>query len=364
MKKWVFLAILLSLLHVNIFAQTDVNTPALSGGANTVGISGQWFLAYQSKYIDNQPVDNQFTLKRGYVTFKKDFNKTFSVRYTQDITLDKEGSDAGNVEMRLKYLYLKVNLNSFSVFHNTYLEIGMIHTPWLDFEQHINDYRVQSPMFLEASRLMNSADFGVNMVTLFGGRIDESYRENVSSSYPGKYGSFSVGVFNGGGYHAIEQNNNKTIAARLSLRPFPSSLPGLQFSLHGIYGKGNSELNPDFNLAHAFVSYESERAIITAQAFRALGNSYGTLLDIKNEPVKNQGVSAFGELYLIKRRLSLVGSYSFYEDIDEKEDFNRKILGGLCLHFLNNQKLLLDIEHLNSDTGNQTMYELALEIRF
>jgi hypothetical protein len=364
MKKLIFLALLLPVTFFNGFSQTDVNAPARSNSFKTVDISGQWFLAYQSRFKDNQQMDNLFTLKRGYVTFKKDFNKTFSVRYTQDITLDKEGSDAGNVEMRLKYLYLKVNLRNFSFFHNSFLEIGMIHTPWLDFEQHINDYRVQSPMFLEASGLFNSADFGINMVTLFGGKIDESYRESVSSSYPGKYGSFSVGIFNGGGYHAIEQNNNKTIAARLSLRPFPSTLPGLQFSLHGIYGKGNSELNPDFNLKHAFVSYESQRAIITAQAFMALGNSYGSLIDITNEPIRNQGFSFFGELYIIQKRLSALGSYSFYENMDDEDDFNRKLLGGVCYHFLNDQKLLLDIEHLNSNDHNQIMYELALEIRF
>jgi hypothetical protein len=364
MKKWVFLAILLPAFSISVFSQTDVNKPVQTEGTKPVGISGQWFLANQTKYEGNQLTDNLFTLKRGYVTFKKDFNSTFSVRYTQDITLDKEGSDAGNVEMRLKYLYLKINMQDLSIFQNSYVEIGMIHRPWLDFEQHVNDYRVQGKMFLERSNLLNSADFGLNFVTLLGGKIDESYRTNVSSSYPGKYGSFSLAVLNGGGYHAIELSNNKNIEARLSLRPFPSVVPGFQFSLHGIYGKGNSQFNPDFALKHLCVSYESERAIIIAQAFQAVGNSYGSFLDINNESYETTGASLFGELYLVKKKFSILGSYNSYKLLENQDEYDKRIIGGVCYHFLNKQKLLFDVDHLVSQTGNKTVMEIALELRF
>jgi hypothetical protein len=57
------------------------------------------------------------------------------VRYTQDITLDEEGEDSGNIELRLKYLYLKAKMNSFLFFTNSYVELGVVHTPWIDFEQ-------------------------------------------------------------------------------------------------------------------------------------------------------------------------------------------------------------------------------------
>ena len=364
MKKWVLLAIILPAYAIGAFSQTDVNKPVQTEGTKPVGISGQWFLANQTKYEDNQLTDNLFTLKRGYVTFKKDFNTIFSVRYTQDITLDKEGSDAGNIEMRLKYLYLKVNLKDLSIFQKSYLEIGMVHRPWLDFEQHVNDYRVQGKMFLEKGNLLNSADFGLTFVTLLGGKIDESYRNSVSTSYPGKYGSFSVAVLNGGGYHAIEQTNNKTVEARLSLRPFPSVVPGLQFSLHGIYGKGNSEFNPDFNLRHLSLSYESARAIIVAQAFRALGNSYGSFLDIENKPYETTGASLFGELFLVKKKLSVIGSYDISKLRENQDEFDTRMIGGVCYHFLNNQKLLFDVDHIISPTGNSTVMEIALEIRF
>ena len=67
----------------------------------SVKISGLWFLAYRGN-IPSEGND-AFVVKRGYLTFKKNFNETLSVRYTQDITIDKEGDDAGNVELRFKY---------------------------------------------------------------------------------------------------------------------------------------------------------------------------------------------------------------------------------------------------------------------
>lgn len=59
-----------------------------------------------------------------------------------------------------------------------------------------------------------------------------------------KYGTFSIGIYNGGGYHAMEENTNKTVESRLTFRPFPQTIPGLQFSYNMIYGKGNTSLNP------------------------------------------------------------------------------------------------------------------------
>ncbi len=88
-------------------------------------------------------------------------NDVFSVRYTQDITLDKEGNDAGNVEIRLKYVYLKIKLDQFNLLKYSYLELGLVHRPWLDFEQNVNKYRVQGKMFLERYSIKNSADFGL-----------------------------------------------------------------------------------------------------------------------------------------------------------------------------------------------------------
>lgn len=84
-----------------------------------------------------------------------------SVRYTQDITNDSDGGDIGNVEMRLKYLYLMLKLKKIEALQNTYFEFGMVHRPWLDFEQELNAYRVQGKMFVDRYDITSSAGFGI-----------------------------------------------------------------------------------------------------------------------------------------------------------------------------------------------------------
>lgn len=345
------------------YSQVDINAPAFTEGGPLVDISGQWFLAHQTTF-DSGITSNQFTLKRGYLTFKKDFNHIFSVRFTQDITLDQEGSDAGNVEMRLKYLYLKINLLPIKPLRNSYLEVGMVHRPWLDYAQHINDYRVQGTFYLERYRLMNSADFGINWVNLIGGKVDESYRNRVSNYFPGKWGSISIGVFNGGGYHALESNRNKTIESRITIRPFPDWIPGLQFSHHFAYGFGNTEESPLFLHNMLFMSYESQRFIFTGQILRGIGNSYGTMIDDLGESQPNRGHSLFGELFLYREIVSLFGRYDSFTLMDDQQLPAKRIIGGICLRFLNGQKILFDIDSWSQGDKRKSLYEVAMEIRF
>ncbi|HDP74648.1 MAG TPA: hypothetical protein ENN49_02030 [Bacteroidales bacterium] len=84
--------------------------------------------------------------------------------------------------------------------------------------------------YLDDMKILTSADFGVTTSVLLGGKINEGYQKTVSNAYPGKFGSIAVGVFNGGGYHALEYNNYKTFQWRLTVRPLPERLPGFQFS--------------------------------------------------------------------------------------------------------------------------------------
>ncbi|MFW6225201.1 MAG: hypothetical protein ACOC4B_02950 [Bacteroidota bacterium] len=214
-------------------------------------VHGQWFLSYQ---YQKPETNNNITLKRGYLTFKQKLNNNLSVRFTQDITLDQEGEDAGNVEMRLKYCYLKVIPQNIDVLNNAYFEIGLVHRPWLDFEQDVNKYRVQGTMFLERIRMYNSADFGVTFVSLLGGEINKEFQEKTGTKQNGRFGSIALGIYNGGGYNAIEYNNNKTFEARLTLRPLFKIAPGIKISYNTAYGKGNRPENPDFHLNSLFTN--------------------------------------------------------------------------------------------------------------
>lgn len=327
---------------------------AIQDSPNTsFSIKGDWYIAYQ--WLVPNENNNAFKLKRGYLTVENTFNNTFSARYTQDITIDSEGEDAGNVELRFKYCYLKIQIPSGSVFTNSYVELGLVHRPWIDFEEHINGYRVQSQMFLERSKILGSADFGLTYVTLLGGMMDKKYLKQVSSSYPGKYGSVAIGLYNGGGYHALERNNNKTIEARFTLRPFPSNFPGLQFSYNMAYGKGNDTIPTDFILNSFYASYESKLLTLTAQYYTGKGNMSGTNED------HNKGYSFFGEIVIPKTRLMLFSRYDYFDPGTGKA--YRILVGGCGYRFYKENKLIIDMDWSDRSSVAR-IYEIAMEIKF
>jgi len=322
-------------------------------------ISGQYFIAYN--YDDVSDLHN-FLLKRGYFTINTKLSETLSVRYTQDIQLDKEGMDAGNVEFRLKYLYLKAKLDKF--LKNSFVEVGMVHRPWVEFEQHINPYRVQGPMFIERNLHVGSADFGIVCMGLFGGKIDKQYQEEVNSKEPGKYGSFAIGIFNGAGYHAIEQNSNKTIETRLTLRPFPSSVPGLQLS-HGLaYGKANlADSIPTFLMNIFMLSMENKMYRFTAQYHVGEGDTEGDYIDNMNNSYNLEGFSFFGEIGIPRTNWAVFSRYDNFKVFEPTTYLSETIIAGISYKFLKN-KLVFDYQQVKNPSKTTNYYEIALEIAF
>ncbi len=332
-------------------------------------IDMQWFLSYQNG--DNKgKAFNEFALKRGYVNIKKKINDTFSGRITTDITVDKEGDGEGDVELRLKYLYLKYQLPTFAFLNKAYFEIGLVHRPWLDFEQHINRYRVQGKMFLERIRIVNSADFGVVFMSLLGGEMDEKYKKNVNKSFAGKYGSIALGIFNGGGYHELEKNKNKSLEGRVTLRPFHKIIPGLQFTFHGAIGKGNIVESPDWNYNSLYVSYELPNLVLTGEYYNGKGNyEASAIYDLVSfESADQNGYSIFGELKILDSKVSLFGRYDmFTQELQNGDLDSRRLITGLAFHFVKNSKIILDYDRINYSNNTKkdsNIFELAIELRY
>lgn len=333
-----------------------------------LGIDMQWFLSYLNGKDDE--TFNEFALKRGYVNIKKKIDDTFSGRITTDITVDREGDGKGDIEIRLKYLYLKTQLPSFSVFHKPYFEFGLSHRPWLDFEEHVNLYRVQGTMFLERNHILNSGDYGVVFISLLGGEMDEQYKEEVNKHYAGTYGSIAIGVFNGGGYHALEMNNNKSFESRVTIRPLFKIIPGLQLSYNGVIGKGNIEEAPDWQYNMGFISYECTNLILTGSYYSGKGNSGGSAIKdtVSFEALLQNGYSLFGELKLFQSKISVIGRYDrFTQKYPLVDLITRRSIVGLAFHFIRGSKLLLDydyIDHPDNVRKDSYVYEVAIELTY
>ena len=329
-----------------------------------IKLSGLFYLAGQVRSQDTIS-DFAFQVRRAYLTVEAGLTKNLSVRYTQDITIDAEGRDAGNVELRIKYLYAQYKLPAFWIFSDNKLKFGIIHRPWIDFEEHINAYRVEGTMFMERSHLFNSSGFGLSFQGYFGGVLQGEYAKKVHPHDAGKYGSFAFGLYNGGGYHQFEKNLNKNFEVRVTLRPFPEKLPGLQFSYNGLFGRGNIPQSPVFRLNAGFVSYQGQYFTLTAQYEKGLGNSYGTFVDSTFRALPHRGYSFYGELKIPRTRIALYGRYDHFILTASRAETNERQIYGISWRFFKGNKLVFSCQNGKSfGQPRIRVYDMALDISF
>jgi len=309
-----------------------------------------WYLSYQNGEtgdLDNGAGYSQFAIKRGYFRITKELLPWFDAHMTFDVTTVKDpeltGDPAnnfdGSVAVRIKYAYGKFRLPDFAFFTKPFFEVGVVHMPWLDFEEHVNMYRAQDTMFMERNGLFNSADLGLTFVSLLGGEMPKEYQEKVSHYYPGRYGSMSVGIYNGAGYHASEKNRNKPVEARLTIRPVPDIIPGLQASYFGIWGKGNNDKNPDWQVNNGMLIFEHEYVALTGQYYWGKGNQKG---DDEND---KDGYSVFAEIKP-HMKFSLIGRYDRFDPNDDvNNDENTRYIIGAAYHIDKRHKNMVILDY-------------------
>jgi hypothetical protein len=345
------------ILLVPVFGLSNVSASEEKTNSLLAALEGLSFgaLAYvdysagQSPLADNKEADfNSFTLTRGYFTVQKRMNDWLGMRATIDLTQD----NTGDYKLRQKYFYAELKPGDLGPFTNMKSEIGMGHIPWLDFEEHINPFRCQGTMAIERDGVFNSADVGVNLAGYFGGRLEDAKKRTGNSHYDGRYGSWHVGVYNGGGYHTAEANENKVGEIRLTARPLPETVPGLQVCYFGIFGKGNTALTPDYMVNLGMLSYEHPIVILTAQYFQTEGNAKGTWVDTTSGKVlKTRGYSAFANVKIpgTDSRLSAFGRYDFFDiDIDDliaDKTAYSMVFAGLAYDLYKGNLILLTVEY-------------------
>src|SRR3989442_11891974 len=139
--------------------------------------------------------------------------------------------------------------------------IGIIHTPWLDWEEALWDYRMQGQMALERgfmtttggqSNYISAADFGVGVDGKWG---------------PDKI-NFQLTVVNGEFYKSGGTGQGKDVMGRVSVRVMDtddsSRVGGLRVTAYAQYGKptGGSERNRFLGM----VSYRTRQITLAGEA--------------------------------------------------------------------------------------------------
>jgi hypothetical protein len=312
---------------------------------------------------------NRFTLQRGYVNVKKEITTWLRARITPDIKTSSTAT--GDYTIRMKYLYADFLTPDLGPLTNNAVRAGLGHTTFLDFEESLNGYRMQGAMFQDRRGLITSSDLGVSILGNFGGRLTKEQAAEVgNSNYDGRYGTYHIGVYNGGGYGATTENNqNKSIQGRVTVRPLPEILPGLQLTYLGITGKGNTNDSvtgkPEtWSNNTGFVSYQHKYAVASAEYMTGKGSNGGDTSSAK----RKNGYSLFARVTLpMYEKVTVFGRYDYLDpNKDLSNDKIKTTIGGVSYRLHNDNYIVAAYERTRDQTKPQDdkKGQIVLQVAF
>lgn len=225
-------------------------------------------LSYLQYSADLHEADgyNAFDVTRGFLDIRARLSPRVRFRFTPDVRPTTDADLSTNLALRLAYASLEADITK-----GTSVVFGMHDTPWLSFEQSIDRYRVQGPMFAERENLIpGQTDLGVSVKSSVG------------------FADVQVGVYNGEGSGRAELDKYKSVQARVTVRPFSDgAVNGL--GLSGFYSHGWYARSRPRNVAIVMASYEQPHVVATAQYLSATDNPF------TSDDLKRRGLSFFGE---------------------------------------------------------------------
>jgi hypothetical protein len=293
-----------------------------------VTVSGVVYAQYGYLLKDAASHANSFNLTRAYVNLIAKLAGGVSTRVTADIFTNSDSSRA----YRIKYAYLAYTPNGSPLA----FKLGVIHTPWLDWEEAVWDYRMQGSMATERGGYLTSADFGAGV--------------------DGKWGADRVNmqltVVNGEGYSKGTGDQRKDAQGRVSVRLLDTSdstrVGGLRLTAYGQYGKPTTG-----GARQRFIgmlSYKS-KTVTLAGAYAITKDSVtaGALLD-------GHVASAFGVLHFPGAHAAMIARVDHTTPNTNVASTvpgfsNTRYIVGLSYQLTPNVRLLGDVDYVSYRNG-------------
>jgi hypothetical protein len=304
-----------------IEVQKVENASQLTSKSPVIELSGKHYLGFVS---DNADDTNEFETRRNYLQVKGFFedNPKNYFRITLDTfqnTGETVAEDGDSWEVRLKYAYLYLD----NVLPYTGVEIGQSHRPWIDYEEHGGwNYRSISKVFVEAdegAHLTNSADLGVNFKTKT------------------PHFSSELGLFNGEGYHDLENGDGLSAEWRLTGHLLGTGKEkrkdDMTYADISFFGQWNDESNKhkneDLNWYGMHAVYNQPEFLVAAQ--------YVSTEDA-NAKYAGDGWSVNGEFRLATLSKSMkdygiIGRYDSWDLDNYTEKERRRTIAGLTYQY-------------------------------
>ena len=292
-------------------------------GQTQVVVSGVGYMQYVYQLKDTANHVNNFDVTRAYVNLIGRFAGGVGARVTLDVN---RPTGDNSLRYRLKYAFATYTPTGSAL---TY-KLGMIHTPWLDWEEALWDYRMQGQMAMERGGYLTSSDIG------FG--ID------------GKWGPDNVNAqltfVNGEGYSGGPGDQRKDILGRVSVRLLmtddSSRVGGLRVTGYGGYGKPTS--GGQRNRFLGMVSYKSRQVTLAAE-FAATKDS---VTATPTPSTTGRVISAFGVFHIPSSKAALIARVDITDpNTSIGSNKQTRFIGGVSYQLSPNLRLLADFDHVS-----------------
>jgi len=305
------LALLLASVATSHAQTAPAPAPAAEPDYPIVRLGVVSYVQYDAE-LENRDSFNAFDLTRGYINVNGQLARNVRFRITPDVRRITDSSLAGTLVLRIKYAFVELdNLTGA----RSWVRFGAHQTPWLDFEESINRYRVQGTVFAERENLIpGSSDFGVGLFTPVG-----------------KYIDVQAGVYNGEGYAQTDTNRYKSAQGRLTLRPFAGRGIANGFRLSGFYNEGWYAADRPRRLGIVMSSFEHTNLVATLEYLKATENPSAAA----PRDIDRSGSSAFLELRQGMSGWAAIGRVDLF-DPDEALGNNsqRRVIAGGAYWFV------------------------------
>jgi hypothetical protein len=305
-------------------------------------VYAQWMYTLSK---DTLPADsnithiNNFDVTRAYINVNGSFAGGVKGRVTGDIYRVADGSLA----YRLKYAYV-----SWTPEHSPLtFKLGQIHTPWVDWEEALWNYRMQGTVAMDRQGYETSSDFGAG----------------VDGNFSSDRLNFQVGVYGGEKYSGALGDQRKDLEARASFRLLDtddgSRVGGLRLTGYAHLGKPTT--GGQRNRFIGMVSYRSNDLTLAAEYAAITDSTTGGPSAVgggSNVAAaahrKATVVSAYGVYHFPGTRFSLLGRVDLVNaNTADTTDLSKttRLIAGVAYQVSPNLRLLADADLLSYHSG-------------
>jgi len=303
--------------------------------APTVTVGGVGYAGYYYNLKDTvgSGHTNNFDVTRAYVNVLGKFAYGVGTRVTADIYRNTDGSLA----YRLKYAFATWTPKDGK--SPLTFKLGQMHTPWVDWEEHLWDYRMQGQQAVERAGYMSSSDFGAGIDGNWG--FDKV--------------NMQIGVYNGENYNKQPGDKGKDLMGRVSVRLLGTDEGGrdggLRLTGYGQIGKPNG--GGTRNRFIGALSYRSK--MLTLAGIVAATKDTSTGPPIVTEK-KGRVISTFGVLRVPPSyKFQIIGRFDSTDpNTDHDDDRISRIIVGLAYQVSSNLRVLADLDHASYQGGVTT----------